>query len=120
MVAYRPTTRRRSILILLIVTAITLITLDSRTSLGTQVRDVAREGVSPLQGGVSAVVSPIGDWVSGFFGAGSLKSENRRLRKQLQDAQGKIDQASTAEQENERLKLLLDLQSVSQIPAVDA
>lgn len=120
MVAYRQTNRRRTILILLVVTAITLITLDQRTSGGGFVRTVAHDALSPLQSGVGAVVSPVSDWFSGVFDAGSLKSENRSLRRKLEDAQGKIDRASTAEQENERLKKLLELQSVTQIPSTAA
>lgn len=120
MVAYRSTNRRRSILILLILTAITLITLDSRTSGGGTARRLARDAVSPLQGGIGSVTSPVSDWFSGITSAGSLKSENRRLRKQLDDAQGQLDSAQTAGQENERLKKLLDLPSVAQIPSVAA
>lgn len=120
MVAYRQTNRRRTLLILLVVSAITLMTLDARTSGGGTIRGLARDAVSPLQAGVSAVTSPIGDWFSGFFNAGSLRSENRKLRRELESARGEIERAEVAERENERLKGLLEIQAVTQIPSVAA
>ncbi|MFZ4515071.1 MAG: rod shape-determining protein MreC [Acidimicrobiia bacterium] len=123
MVAYRQSTRRRSILIVLVLTAVTFMTLDTRAGDGgatSVVRTGARDIVSPLQSGVHAVIAPVTDWMSGIVHAGSLRSENRKLRKQLEDVQGQATRGEVAEFENSRLKELLDLPSVTQFPTVAA
>lgn len=123
MVAYRQSNRRRSILIVLILTAVTFMTLDQRAGGGgatSLLRRGAQDVVSPLQSGVHGVVSPVTDWFSGVIHAGSLRNENRTLRKQLEEAKGQADRGEVSEFENTRLKQLLDLPSVTQYPTVAA
>jgi rod shape-determining protein MreC len=109
-IAYQPGTRRRTILVLLVVTAVALITLDvgGSGSIST-VRGGARDVVNPITGAVDTLVSPVGDWIDGVRGAASLKDENARLRRRLDDARGQEDAARAATEENRELKRLLDL-----------
>ena len=82
MIGYRRASRRY-VLLLLVLTAITLITLDSRREQPGALGAVGRAAhtfVSPDRTGASnAVASPVGDWFDGVTNGGSLKRDNRRL-----------------------------------------
>jgi rod shape-determining protein MreC len=120
-VVYREGNRRRMILLLVIVTAVALITLDLRGGgpLGV-VRRAARDTLSPLQSAVDAVFEPIGDWLDGVTRAGQLRDENERLRRQLDDARGQLAESQDALHENEQLQQLLDLPYIEDIDGVTA
>lgn len=120
MVVYRRG-NRRSILILLFVTSITLITLDVRGSGPiTGARGVAHDVVAPVASVADKVFSPVGDWVSGVTRAGTLKDENARLRKELDELKGKAAQNRAFESENEELSKLLDLPYTEDSDAIAA
>ncbi len=115
--------RRRTILILLILTSITLITLDTRggdSGVGGTVRNAARDAFAPVQDGVDQLLSPVADWWDGVTKAGSIKDENRRLRRELQAARGDVATARAARAEIKRLKELAQLPFAPTIPGVDA
>ena len=121
MVVYREGNRRRLILLLVIVTAVALITLDLRGGgpLGV-VRRGARDVLSPIQTAADAVFSPIGDWLDGVTQAGQLKDENDRLRAELDDLRGRLALSEDSIQENEDLQALLDLAYLEDVPSVNA
>ena len=109
MVAYQRT-NRRPVLVLIVVTAVALITLDVRGSGPiSAVRGGAHDVVDPITGAFDAVLSPVGDWIDGVTSAASLKDENARLRRRLDAARGQEAAARAAVGENEELKKLLDL-----------
>jgi rod shape-determining protein MreC len=115
--------RRRTILILLILLSVTLITLDTRgggTGVGSTVRDFAHDVFAPIQDGVDSALSPIEDWWDGVTRAGDIKDENRRLRRALQEARGKVALGKVARRENRELKALAGLPYATDIPGVDA
>ena len=92
MAVYRRTSRRRSVLILLVLTSITLITIDARSNGGgvtRTVRDAARDTMAPVQSAVDDVLSPVADWFDGVAQSGNLKDENRTLRRELAQARGR-------------------------------
>ena len=123
MVAYRRGGRRRYVLALLLLTAITLVTLDRRSGesgpLGVMGR-VAHEVVSPVAKGVHAVTEPVSEWFDGVTSAGSLKRENDRLHADLAAAESKVRRADAALRENRRYKDLLDLEIPEDSEAVTA
>ena len=49
------------------------------------VRNAARDAFAPVQKGVDDLLGPIGDWWDGVTRSGSIKAENRKLRRELQD-----------------------------------
>lgn len=120
MVVYRRG-NRRSILILLVITSIALITLDVRNA-GPVVgaKGVARDVFEPVGSAAGRVFSPVGDWVTGITGAGSLREENDRLRRELEEAGGGEASASALESENQELSRLLDLPYVEDADAIAA
>ena len=121
MVVYQQGNRRRSVLVLIILTAATLITLDVRESGPlSSVRSAAREAVSPVADATDAVFAPVGDWVDGVTSASSIKSENARLRRELDQVRGQSDRARAATQENKELKRLLNLPFAEDADAIAA
>jgi rod shape-determining protein MreC len=120
-VVYQQGNRRRSVLVLIILTAATLITLDVRESGPlSSVRSAAREAVSPVADATDAVFAPVGDWVDGVTSASSIKSENARLRRELDQVRGQSDRARAATQENKELKRLLNLPFAADADAIAA
>jgi rod shape-determining protein MreC len=120
-VVSRRTSRRRSVLVLLVLTAVTLITLDQRDAGGgfiASARDSARDTIAPVQTAVDDTFRPIGEWWSGVSDGAGLKSENARLRKKLADARSRARAAVPALRENEELKRLTQLPFTAGIPAV--
>jgi rod shape-determining protein MreC len=93
--------------LLVILTAVTLITLDTRGGrsgpLGVLSRGAHRV-VSPIEGAVTRVAQPIGDWFSGLTDSGHLKRENRKLRNEIAALQGQQEDARAAIEENKILK----------------
>jgi rod shape-determining protein MreC len=119
-VAYQRT-NRRPILVLIVVTAVALITLDVRGSGPVSaVRGGAHDVVDPIAGAIGAAFSPVGDWIDGVTRATSLKDENARLRRRLDAARGQEAAARAAVQENKELKKLLDLPFVDGTNAIAA
>jgi rod shape-determining protein MreC len=115
--------RRRTILILLVLTSITLITLDTRggdSGVGGRVRNAVRDVFAPVQDGVDSLTQPIEDWWDGVTRAGDIKAENRRLRRELQSARGKVAQAQASLRDNRDLRKLAHLTFVGDLKGVDA
>jgi rod shape-determining protein MreC len=120
---YRRSSRRRSVLILLVLTSITLITIDARGNGGgvtRTVRDSARDAMAPVQSSVDDVLSPVADWFDGVAQSGNLKDENRTLRRELAQARGEAAQSRGVLRENGELRKLAQLPFVGNLAGVDA
>jgi rod shape-determining protein MreC len=115
--------RHRSLLILLILTSITVVTLDERgTGSGVlrSIRSGARDAFAPVASAADSVVSPVGNFFSGMFHYGSLRSENARLRRQLDEARSQGLQAADAERELAQLRQIDQLGFAGGVPSVAA
>jgi rod shape-determining protein MreC len=120
---YRRTSRPRFILLVLVLSAITLVTLDARGSGGGvlgQVRGKAHDVFAPVQDATHAVLRPVGDFFTGVVHYGDLKRENTRLRDQVAKARGQSDQAAAAQRELQLLLAQQHLDYVGNIPTVAA
>jgi rod shape-determining protein MreC len=120
---YRRSARPRFLLVLLVLTSVTLLTVDSRgggSGAVARVRNTARDAFAPVQSAVSDVVSPITDFFHGVFQYRSLEHENALLRQQL--AQRNVDQVAAVDAQRERQDLLdlLNLNFVGDVPTVAA
>jgi rod shape-determining protein MreC len=120
-IVYRQRSTGRRVLVLAVLTAATLITLDVRESGPLSgVRSGARDVMSPVADVVDAAVSPVGDWIDGVTRATALKNENARLRRELDEARGLEARSRAATEENTQLKQLLDLPYYEDADAVAA
>jgi rod shape-determining protein MreC len=120
-IVYRQRSTGRRVLVLVVLTAATLITLDVRESGPLSgVRSGARDVMSPVADVVDAAVSPVGDWIDGVTRATELKNENAGLRRELAEARGLEARARAATEENTELKRLLDLPYYEDADAVAA
>ncbi len=121
MAVYRRSARPRFTLLLLVVTAVTLLTLDERGArVVDSVRSAARDVFAPVTSAADRVFNPVGDVVEGIVHYGDLEAENARLREQLAARDGEQLKAQDAQRE---LKALLDQQElgyIGDIPTVAA
>lgn len=121
MVVYRRSSRGRSVVVLLVLTAITLITLDQRgTGAIDTVRSWARDIKAPIEDAANHVTSPVSDWFDGIARAGSLKHENATLHTQLAQARGDEARNRNAARENKHLTQLLHLSFAADVPSIAA
>jgi rod shape-determining protein MreC len=101
----RRSSRSRYTLVLLVLTSITLLTLDFR---GFGPIESARSSVlsffAPVGDFASGIFSPIGDTWNGAFASGDLQAENEDLRRQIDELQGKVTEAEASTAELEALK----------------
>jgi rod shape-determining protein MreC len=120
-IVYQRANRRRTILGLIVLTAVTLITLDVRgTGPISAVGGAAHDVVNPIAGASDTVFSPVGDWIDGVTSATALKDENARLRRRLESIRGQQASARAATEENKELKKLLDLPFVEDADSIAA
>ncbi|HEX6312623.1 MAG TPA: rod shape-determining protein MreC [Acidimicrobiia bacterium] len=105
----------------MIITSIALITLDVREAGPiTGSKSIARDALSPVASVADRVFSPVGDWVGGITRAGSLRSENERLRRDLEEAQGSEAKVDVLESQLAELSALLDIPFVEDSDAIAA
>lgn len=102
----RDTNRTRYLLALLVLAAITLVTLDEKANGGGithKVRSVVQEAFAPVQRETHSLLQPVGDFFSGALHYGDLKKENALLRDELARQQEVVLSAQDAETENQLL-----------------
>lgn len=123
MAVYRRSRRHRFFLVLLALTSVTVLTLDFRgggDGALESVRETARDAFAPLQGAAEWAVSP----VAGFFGSigdfGNLKSENARLRRELDAARADAIRGADADRERQGLLQLQGLDYAGGLDSVPA
>ena len=123
MAVYRRSRRHRFLLVLLLLTSVTVITLDQRGQ-GSDVlesaRSTARDAFGSVEDATSDTFTPVGDFFSGVFDYGDLKAENRRLRAQLDQVRSKDVLAEETDRELRTVKANEHLEFAAQIPAVAA
>ncbi len=119
----RRSARPRFTLLLLVLTAVTLLTLDERSGgvgIVGAMRDGARDAFAPVQDAADAAFRPIGDFFQGAVHYGDVEEENARLRQQLAERDAVLLQAEDAVRERQALLDQQDLHFVADVPAVAA
>lgn len=120
---YRRSARPRFTLLLLVLTAVTLLTLDERTGgLGIMdtVRDEARDALAPVQEGINSALRPVGDFFQGVFHYRQLEETNARLREELAERDALVARAADAERERQALLDQQHLAFATNVPSVAA
>lgn len=123
MAVYRRTSRPRFTLLLLVLTALTLLTLDERSNgLGfvDAARDGARDVFAPVKDAADSVFSPVTNFFQGALHYGDVEADNGRLREQLAERNIGSLRAADADREREALLDLAGLDFVGDIPTVAA
>ncbi|MGH9224853.1 MAG: rod shape-determining protein MreC [Acidimicrobiales bacterium] len=123
MAVYRRSRRHRFLLLLLVLTSVTVITLDYRGAGGgslESVRRTARDALAPLQDAASNALEPVGNFFGGITRYRSLQKENARLRADLEKARGDQLLTEGAERERQALLELMRLDFAATIPATAA
>ena len=115
--------RSRFTLILLLLTSITVITLDFRSESSGFVDDI-REGAldafAPVKDAADSAFSPISNAWNGIFSYDDLEEENARLKEELAEVRGDESEAAAISEEHEELLALQKLPFTGAIPRVDA
>ena len=119
----RRSRRPRTTLLLLVLAAVTIITLDARGGLDvvtSGVRSVASDAFSPVRSGVNAIVEPIGSFLAGSVHYGAVREQNQKLQAEID--QLKSQDATTADQSESlrQLSALLNLPYLGNLQSVPA
>ncbi|MEY2461856.1 MAG: rod shape-determining protein MreC [Acidimicrobiaceae bacterium] len=111
--------RSRFTLALLILTSLTVLTLDFRGSSAIQsLRSTASTVFSPVRDAADSVFSPVGNAWNGLFHYGDLKKENARLRQEIDQAQGAAAQNADAKAAFDQLAGAQGITQFTNLPAV--
>jgi rod shape-determining protein MreC len=111
--------RRRAVLAVLVAFSIALLTAYFGESASGGLHAIQRgfmEGLAPLQEGASRALKPardLGGWIGDVFDA---KSENKRLRRQVEDLRNRLAAAETAQRDVSELRKLVGLNQSSRFP----
>ena len=115
----RRTGRSRFTLALLILTSVTVLTLDFRGSSAIHsIRNAVSSAFSPVRDGAGRAFSPVSNAWNGLFHYGDVKKENDRLRAQLAEAQGQAAQDADAKRQYDELTQLEGIVQFTQLPSV--
>src|SRR5687767_693399 len=113
--------RSRFTLVLLILTSITVLTLDFRGSSAIQsVRNSASTIFSPVRDAASSAFSPATNAWDGLFHYGDLEKENERLRAEIERLQGQGAQGAEAQRALDELTKAVGITQWTTLPAVTA
>jgi rod shape-determining protein MreC len=95
----RRPSRARYLLLVLVLLAVTLVTLNQRGGSGTlgSVRAKVQDVTAPIQRVVHTALQPIGNFLSGAANYGSLKKQNQILRQEVANDQNQAIAASSAQ-----------------------
>lgn len=123
MAVYRRPSRTRYVLAILVLAAVTLVTLDARSAgsgILSSVRNGARAVLDPLQAATHQALQPVGNFFSGMVNYGSLKADNQRLRNEVASMEAKAASAAAAQAEAQAVMAQEHLDFVGKIPTVAA
>ncbi len=114
-------TRRRPVLLLVIVAALVLITIDSRGNGAIDsTRRLARDALQPVQSIVDAVFNPVRNAVDGVTSFGSVKDQNARLKRRVAQLEGRLLRERAVGTEVGELEKLLDLPTIDDATGIAA
>ncbi|MBN2028419.1 MAG: rod shape-determining protein MreC [Actinobacteria bacterium] len=109
----RQNRRQRILIITLVVICVLLVTVYSRESkdgLFHRLQRFSLDVVSPLQKGMSTVLSPVKDGIGYLVDLGKARGERDRLREEVEELQDQMDETKELELENEQLRQMIAYQ----------
>ena len=111
---------RRAVVVTLVVVSLVLITISFRESSGGPLHGVQNAGAAvmkPFEVAANRVARPFRDAYGWFSSLTTARSENAKLRKEVEQLRQQYATAQTAENENASLKRLLHYESGPSFPA---
>ncbi|MBC7229012.1 MAG: rod shape-determining protein MreC [Actinobacteria bacterium] len=102
--------RQRALVITLVVICVLLVTVYSRESgdgIFHRLQRLSLDIVSPLQKGMSKVLSPVKDGISFVLDMGRARGERDRLREEVRDLQERVDELEALRLENRELRSMI-------------
>jgi rod shape-determining protein MreC len=121
MEVYRRDTRGRSLLLMLVVTSLVLVTLDSgNNGLVNTLRAQAHSVISPIQSLVDDAFSPLRNIGNGITKYSAVRDENARLKRQIADLRGQQLRTRGVGSAVGQLEKLLDLPTVQGVTGIAA
>jgi rod shape-determining protein MreC len=121
MEVYRRDTRGRSLLLMLVVTSLVLVTLDSgNNGIVNTLRSQAHGLISPIQSLVDDAFSPLRNVANGITKYSSVRDENARLRRQIADLHAQQLRNRGVGSAVGQLQQLLDLPTVQGVTGIAA
>ena len=123
MASPRRSRRPRTTLLILLLAAVTIISLDARGGfhrITSGVKTVASDAFAPVRSGIDGIIEPIGSFLAGSVHYGAVRQQNQKLQqeinqlRQAQASQHDIDQAM------KQLSALLNLTFVGNLQTVPA
>src|SRR3954466_14586756 len=116
----RDSRRARLVLALLLLTAVTLRTLDCRAGSGGPLRAIGNAVFGPIERAVADVAQPVGSFFSSLGNLSSYKSTNAKLRKQNQQLRERLRLTDGERAHLTSAEKLLDLAGRAQFRIVPA
>lgn len=115
--------RARILLVLLVFTALVLVTVDFRT--GDQgpidrLRGLTTSVLRPIQDGVVTLVRPVRDGIGGLGELRSIRADNRALRARVAELEERRRSVADLERENTELRRLLAVRDAADQPMITA
>jgi rod shape-determining protein MreC len=117
---WRRTARDRVFIAFLVLSTVTVLTLDFRTGVLKGVAGATQQVFGALQGGVRGFVRPFESVVRSIGDLGTLRSQNQRLREENLRLRRELVLFPELARENDRWRKLFQLQDSVGIRAVDA
>lgn len=118
--------KARVLLVVLLVVALALITVDFRSGGEDgegpldRLRGAVTSIVRPVQEGIATLIRPLADAAGGATDIFSVRDENQRLRAQVESLQVRDRSATDLERENAELRQLLDVRERTELDTVTA
>jgi rod shape-determining protein MreC len=119
----RRSRRPRTTLLLLVLVAVTIITLDARGSIHvitSGLKSVAADAFAPVRSGVDDIVEPIGSFLAGSVHYGAVRQQNQKLQAEIGQLKQQIASQADADQAMQQLTALLNLPFLANLQTVPA
>jgi len=113
----RQNRRQRALIITLVVICVLLVTVYSRESkdgLFHRMQRFSLDIVSPLQKGMSKVLSPVKDGIGFLADLGDARGERDRFKEEVEELQGQVDEIEELKRENDTLKDMIEVKESRQ------
>jgi rod shape-determining protein MreC len=121
MAVYRRESRRRPILVMVVITSLALISLDTGGSgVIASVRHSARDLIAPVQGVVDDAFHPVENVFDGVSKYDAVRAENARLRARINELEKDLNNERAVGQHFSELERLVDLPNIEDVTGVIA